>query len=47
MMCMLKQMITVDPVGRVNVSELATSLEEALLSEESKSNGIHPPFAYR
>ena len=39
MMCMLTQMVTVDPAGRVNVSELATSLEEALLSEESKSNG--------
>ena len=34
------QVVTVDPAGRVNVSELATSLEGALLSEESKSSGM-------
>ena len=34
------QVVTIDPAGRVNVSELATSLEGALLSEENKSSGM-------
>ena len=34
------QVVTIDPAGRVNVSELASSLEGALLSEENKSNGM-------
>lgn len=32
--------MTIDPSGRVNVSELATSLEGALLSEENKAGGM-------
>ena len=34
-------MVSIDPAGRVNVSELATSLEGALLSEENKANGMY------
>lgn len=37
--------MTIDPAGRVNVGELATSLEGALLSEESKSSGMCMQFA--
>ena len=34
------QVVTIDPAGRINVSELATSLEGALLSEENKSSSM-------
>lgn len=38
---LILQVVSIDPAGRVNVSDLATSLDGALLSEENKANGMY------